>query len=155
MTNQPTFEGKPCRKCNGTLRYERCRQCVPCKIEARKNHRARYKEKISSDQEAYSDHLLRKKKSREQNKPYYSASRMRAYSFKISEEELHIWLNSTDGKCTICQETPERGLVIDHCHVTGKIRGVLCHHCNSGLGFMRDNTNYLSNAIEYLLSSKQ
>lgn len=39
---------------------------------------------------------------------------------------------------------------IDHCHTTGKIRGVLCHHCNRMLGGARDNPETLAKAIEYL-----
>lgn len=38
----------------------------------------------------------------------------------------------------------------DHCHETGAVRGILCHHCNLMLGNARDNVTTLSNAIEYL-----
>ena len=39
---------------------------------------------------------------------------------------------------------------MDHCHKTKKIRGLLCHTCNSGLGMFKDNIEYLKNAIKYL-----
>lgn len=57
--------------------------------------------------------------------------------------------------CEICEcvsPFPGRNgrLQVDHCHKTGFIRGYLCHHCNTGLGFFRDEVQYISNAIHYL-----
>ena len=43
---------------------------------------------------------------------------------------------------------------IDHCHETGKIRGILCHLCNNLLGNARDNTTILASAIDYLHASE-
>jgi len=40
---------------------------------------------------------------------------------------------------------------IDHDHATGIVRGFLCHHCNSGIGFLRDNCYFICNAMRYLL----
>lgn len=63
-----------------------------------------------------------------------------------------------DGKCAICQ-TPEdlleKGFVVDHDHKTGAVRGLLCHHCNSGIGMLRDNISTLQSAIQYLSKSKK
>jgi hypothetical protein len=54
-----------------------------------------------------------------------------------------------EGKsCAICGST-ER-ICWDHCHRTGVFRGWLCGHCNSGLGFFRDNPVHLQSAIRYL-----
>ena len=56
--------------------------------------------------------------------------------------------------CAICgkheQLTIRQRLVVDHCHSTGKVRGLLCDNCNHGLGKFKDNKEYLLNAIEYL-----
>ena len=56
-----------------------------------------------------------------------------------------------DNKCAICSLEPENiGLAVDHNHVTGKVRGLLCYTCNTGLGAFKDNVNFLKNAISYL-----
>lgn len=55
----------------------------------------------------------------------------------------------TSGKsCAICGSKVR--LVVDHCHKTGRIRGVLCAKCNSAIGLLGDDTERLASAIEYL-----
>ncbi len=61
------------------------------------------------------------------------------------------------GKCAICGK-PETArnqhrvqrLAVDHCHVTGQFRGLLCHNCNLGLGYFKDDPDLLQKAIVYL-----
>jgi hypothetical protein len=53
-----------------------------------------------------------------------------------------------DKVCAICGAAENLG--IDHCHTTGAIRGVLCGHCNSTLGFARDSPEILLSAAAYL-----
>lgn len=58
-----------------------------------------------------------------------------------------------NGKCAICGNSDEvegRRLAIDHCHDSGKVRGLLCGKCNRGLGLFYDNQELLGNAISYL-----
>ena len=55
------------------------------------------------------------------------------------------------GTCAIClRSLPGEALVVDHCHVTKKIRGVLCYRCNTGLGLFADDPAILTNAVTYL-----
>jgi hypothetical protein len=58
------------------------------------------------------------------------------------------------GKCKICGLEPKtaRGLHVDHCHSTSKVRGLLCHGCNVSIGSMKEDPEILSKAIEYLRS---
>ena len=51
--------------------------------------------------------------------------------------------------CKICG-LKSAWLNIDHCHKSGKVRGLLCHNCNVGLGNFKDNTTFMQNAIHYL-----
>ena len=47
-------------------------------------------------------------------------------------------------------DTVKSTLNVDHCHETGKIRGLLCHNCNRALGLFKDNVEFLERAILYL-----
>jgi hypothetical protein len=62
-------------------------------------------------------------------------------------------LQQQNGLCAICKKT-ETGktsnLCVDHCHKTGKVRGLLCNNCNKGLGLFKDNPEVLLNASAYL-----
>jgi len=65
-------------------------------------------------------------------------------------------LRSHDGTCALCgAEDPgtKKGWAVDHCHDTGRVRGVLCFGCNTGLGAFKDDAARLSAAIEYLSRS--
>jgi hypothetical protein len=68
----------------------------------------------------------------------------------ISDEELKE-LKATTTECVICGSTDP--LVVDHDHKTGKIRGMLCGHCNRGLGHFRDDPTLLEFAAQYLYAS--
>jgi hypothetical protein len=60
---------------------------------------------------------------------------------------------SINEKCAICgasHSENRKGLALDHCHNTGKIRGYLCQACNLGLGNFKDDKSLLLRAIEYL-----
>lgn len=70
----------------------------------------------------------------------------------ISDEDL-IKLKATQTKCLICNS--DEKLVVDHDHKTEKIRGMLCNHCNRGLGHFRDNQELLEKAKDYLKNALQ
>jgi len=63
------------------------------------------------------------------------------------------------GICRICGATQSENLgnrfAIDHDHITGRIRGLLCFRCNVGIGFLRDDVFIMQKAIEYLLENKE
>lgn len=76
--------------------------------------------------------------------------------YGLSLEKYDSMLVSQAGVCAICcaPPTPENCkcglLVVDHCHRTGKVRGLLCNNCNSGLGFFKENTQALLHARHYV-----
>jgi hypothetical protein len=55
---------------------------------------------------------------------------------------------SQDGCCAICKVSGN--LSVDHSHVTGEVRGLLCTKCNTGLGMFQDSIQSLLTAVEYL-----
>ncbi len=83
--------------------------------------------------------------------------------YGITYKEYVDLLESQSGVCCICQR-PERllgkggdirPLNVDHCHATGKVRGLLCASCNLALGNLEDNIEYFENAIQYLKDSNE
>ncbi len=67
----------------------------------------------------------------------------------ISDSEL-LELKASTKECIICGDSGP--LVVDHDHSSGEIRGMLCNHCNRGLGHFRDNPELLEFARMYLLA---
>lgn len=74
--------------------------------------------------------------------------------YGISLLQYEERLSSQGNKCLICQSTNSYHnsgkFVVDHCHSTGIVRGLLCHHCNLLLGHAKDSTVTLQAAINYL-----
>ena len=68
--------------------------------------------------------------------------------YGISIEEWDRMAAEQGGRCAICRREKIRHT--DHCHATGKVRGLLCHGCNLGLGGFRDSQEALIRAINYL-----
>lgn len=58
-----------------------------------------------------------------------------------------------NGTCAICKKPSHRTLVVDHCHISGTVRGLLCHTCNRALGLLHDNSEVLREAAMYLEST--
>lgn len=76
--------------------------------------------------------------------------------YGITQQQYNEMLQEQNNGCAICGKTEEpdgRRLAIDHCHSTGKVRGVLCNNCNNGLGAFGDNINNIKQAIQYLENS--
>lgn len=71
-------------------------------------------------------------------------------------KEYNRLLTVQNDSCAICNSKEAKGkghFHVDHCHLTGKIRGLLCHNCNVGIGHFNDDTQKLLNAIKYLEGS--
>lgn len=78
-------------------------------------------------------------------------------NYGVSLREMFTMMDKQDWKCAICKtfgfkmrDNHISGLNLDHCHSTGKVRGLLCHNCNRGLGLFQDNPEYLRQAALYL-----
>lgn len=74
-------------------------------------------------------------------------------TYGITLLEFEILLELQGGGCALCGTTDQRGLGthhVDHDHETGKVRGILCHDCNTGIGSLGDDPARLRAAAEYL-----
>lgn len=78
--------------------------------------------------------------------------------FGITVEQYEALFQAQSGVCAICgkpetRPNPDgtiRRLAVDHCHVTNKVRGLCCSHCNCGLGHFFDNAQMMRKAADYL-----
>lgn len=88
----------------------------------------------------------------------YAADRAlqrRARQYGMDADDYRRRFEEQSGRCAICCQPSYLGhLVIDHCHESGVVRGLLCDLCNQGLGRFRDDINALRMAIEYLERAK-
>lgn len=74
--------------------------------------------------------------------------------YSISIEKYKEMLETQQYKCKICLTIDPRGpqnvFVVDHCHKTGLVRGLLCNHCNTALGKFKDSSEILDRALAYV-----
>ena len=78
---------------------------------------------------------------------------MRRTRYNVSDKQILDLIVLQNQKCRICKNQPKK-LFIDHCHVSGRVRGMLCRLCNSMIGFAKDNTEILLSAVDYLKLNK-
>jgi len=78
-------------------------------------------------------------------------------TYGISLDEYNRLLEEQNHQCAICKqsgfvmkEEHKAKLMVDHCHQSGRVRGLLCHNCNRALGLLQDSRQNLLNAVEYL-----
>lgn len=123
------------RKGSGKYRNE----CNPCRSK-------KYMEK-------YKDDPVVRKRNRLNSRNY------NIKKYGISVEDFHRMMDEQKGQCLICSSefcaSAEMADIfkvacIDHCHESGKVRGLLCRPCNSGLGHFKDNPLLLELAAGYL-----
>lgn len=83
--------------------------------------------------------------------------------FGLTLADYEALVVKQEGLCAICKQ-PEytkdkdggpRSMPVDHCHVTGQIRGLLCTPCNRALGMFKDNVGNLQAAIDYIEGAKR
>ncbi|WP_371872188.1 endonuclease VII domain-containing protein [Phytohabitans houttuyneae] len=98
----------------------------------------------------------------EANPSQWERNQRRSYlrrKYGMTEADYDALLEAQGGLCAICGGPPgdSRGFRphIDHCHKTGRVRGILCNLCNQGLGGLRDDPEILRSAIAYLLRHRE
>jgi hypothetical protein len=105
-------------------------RCKPC---ARENVRA-HRRSLTPEQKA------------ERAEYHRLYQRLRLYGLSVSRFlELKA---SQDHKCAVCKRA-ER-LSVDHCHISGKVRGLLCGHCNTALGLLKEDESIILSLLAYV-----
>jgi len=87
----------------------------------------------------------------EKNKERNRANKYRRI-YGITIEDYEKLYKEQNNGCAICGVATDlkRRLSVDHDHITGKVRGLLCSNCNKAIGYLKDNISHLKNAIQYL-----
>ena len=122
----------------------RCKACTkarrpPYSIEKQKINRA--------------DATRRTREWQLRNPERFKENNRRAYlkrTFGITLEEYEAMVLDQGGVCAICRKTCSMQLAVDHCHATGRVRGLLCGKCNRGIGLLGDTKENLAAALDYL-----
>lgn len=109
------------------------------------------------NRERYNDNWRRYYKRNAKKRRQHSNDLKKLYG--ITVEDYEKMLEKQNGGCAICgkSETAKspvddsvKRLAVDHNHITGVVRGLLCSTCNNGLGCFKDNISLMKGAIEYL-----
>jgi Autographiviridae endonuclease VII len=83
---------------------------------------------------------------------FVKINRKRRYG--LTQDQYMSMFISQQGRCAICgilgSDAVRGALCVDHDHVSGKVRGLLCHLCNSAIGKLHDSVELLLNAVAYL-----
>jgi hypothetical protein len=121
--------------------------------ELREKRNAARREKYAQDAEWREQHKASVREWAESNPEKKKAQRLRKYS--LTPEQHAGMLDQQQGVCAICKTAPSGAKnfpMVDHCHTTGKVRGLLCANCNRGIGKFKDSPALLRAAIAYLLN---
>ena len=116
-----------------------------------------YREKVLAYNRARSatqkDEINARVRARRRSDPEFRArerANRRHRRYGMSDPDYEALLARQGGACAICGRKSRRRLVVDHCHVCDRVRGLLCHNCNIGLGYYCDDVGRLQAAIAYL-----
>ncbi|MCZ2111131.1 MAG: endonuclease VII domain-containing protein [Dehalococcoidia bacterium] len=114
--------------------------------EAQKRYREKHPERIKQARKDYRARNLDKEK-----------ARIRRYElgakFNLTPEQYEEMVQAQQGRCAVCEREPvSKRLAVDHNHATGRVRALLCHHCNVALGHADDSPARLRALADYLES---
>ena len=132
---------------------------MPCNVkEYQRKYQKKYRLANKDRLDAYYHSWCanNKEKTAELSRSYYRANKqkVRAYKWKLryglTHNEVYALYTSQNECCAICKSALNDVFVIDHCHSTGRVRGLLCNQCNQAIGLLKENAQSFLNAIDYL-----
>jgi hypothetical protein len=117
--------------------------CRLCHVDGGRQYRTENRERLNAE-------------ARERRAPGSQNDYKRLRRYGLTPADYVRMLADQDDCCAICgaEFLFDVGVTyapnIDHCHVTGRVRGLLCGKCNRGIGMLRDDATLLRNALEYI-----
>lgn len=155
---------KECIKASQKKYYEKHKDIIKDKSKAynsteeRKDYMVNYRESNKDKLNGHSRKYKKKPRSKKISKNGHLKRK-----FGITLDDYNNMLTEQGGKCMICKNTETsvenktgnvKDLAVDHCHSTGKIRGLLCFRCNTTIGRFEDDIELLKSAIKYIEENK-
>jgi hypothetical protein len=136
-----------CKACNLAAKKRRYEANPQLAIERVQRWRDEHPERFAAYQAEYRNRPQRKRAMRDL---HYRAT------YGLSADDVDAMLEAQGGGCAICGVRPERlaSLHVDHCHGSGRIRGLLCLNCNQGIGKLGEDPERLRRAAEYLTRTR-
>jgi len=135
-------KSKQCSKCKVLISVSR--KDTYC-IECRKEYNRAWERKNREQRRECRQLPENKKKNKK-------IARLKKYGLTL--DQWNQMREDQKHKCLIChtheKDCQQETLCVDHCHSTGKVRGLLCHNCNRGIGLMNDCPENVKRALEYL-----
>lgn len=154
---------KTCKKCDLEKSEDSFRPgrflCRDCRRKERRAYYLRNSAKEIQTARLWVKNNPEKCRTRDQNRhienPYRQRDFQRQSRYGVTPESFKTMRRVQNGKCDICLRKLREGrrqesLVIDHDHKTGRVRGLLCRGCNSGLGHFKDDLERMRKAVAYL-----
>lgn len=123
-------------------------------LENQRKWRERNPEKCKAKQKRW--YRRNRERELERNRQYIKKNRkkvnarIRLRKHRMTQQEHDALLRKQRNCCAICRKKFRKTPHIDHCHKTGRNRGLLCDDCNLGLGRFKDSVRFLRGAIQYL-----
>jgi hypothetical protein len=134
-----TWDIKKCTKCEKTKPYSQFHKREGGRL------RSHCKECMNNQSREYQ---MRPDQREKRAEIWRKSSRYLKYG--LTEDTFIEMFDAQDAQCAICKISIDHGCCVDHCHDTGKVRGLLCRQCNSGIGMLKDDPALLREAIWYL-----
>lgn len=129
-----------CRTCYGKFAWKRDKEKRKARRDTRIKNDPLHKTKIRARVEANRPAIKRYLRNRELQK-----------EFGMDIEQYELIFANQNHCCAICKMPPsKKSLSVDHCHTTGKVRGLLCHKCNSAVGLVDDSPEISFILCDYL-----
>lgn len=125
------------------------------KQEYSKNYYLNNKDILKEKSKVYRDFNKEKLKlkAKARNTPAYIKDGILRNKYGIDLIIYNRMFQEQEGCCAICgrhQSEFKLSLAVDHCHITHKVRSLLCSNCNSGIGNLKDSKEMLIKTIKYL-----
>ena len=153
------MDNKKCKSCNevlfkdefyktGTNKLFLSSNCKKCSVKINKENRINIKNGSRTKKKQNKFIGFGKSDSAEYNRNTTLFSR-----YGITPQQRIELFDSQDGKCYICEKHEKlfnKSLSVDHNHITGQVRGLLCSLCNQAIGLLKEDTKSLQMAINYL-----